>query len=59
MSAVVLSVTVLVVLTIMRLNIVASIVISSFLGGIISGQNPSDIWTSFTLGLGNNASLAL
>ena len=59
MNAVVISVITLMLLTILRLNVMASVIVSAFIGGCVAGLALTDIWQTFISGLGNSASLAL
>ena len=59
MNSIIISVVVLLVLTLIRLNIISAIIASAFIGGLLADLNYMQIWNSFLAGLGHNAQLAL
>lgn len=59
MNAVVLSVIVMLALTLLRLNIIISLVVASFVGGLLANMEFQATWDAFQSGLGASSKLAL
>lgn len=59
MNAVVISVILMLALTLLRLNIIVSLVVASFAGGLLSGMDFTSSWEAFQSGLGASSKLAL
>lgn len=59
MNAVIVAVTVMLVLSLLRINVVLSLVLGAFAGGLTSGMGVAATVKSFTDGLGDGATIAL
>jgi predicted histidine transporter YuiF (NhaC family) len=59
MNAVLIAVTVMLVLSLLRINVVFALLIGALVGGLTGGLTITDTLTSFTNGLGGGASIAL
>ncbi len=57
-SPVMISVALLLLLSVLRLNVVFSIIISALVGGLVAGMSVADIMNSFSAGLSNGAGIA-
>ena len=59
MNAVILAVTIMVILSLVRVNIVIALIIGAISGGLISGMSLNETVEAFNKGLGNGATIAL
>ncbi|MDN3617828.1 hypothetical protein [Vibrio gallaecicus] len=59
MNPVVISVCIMLVLALMRVNVVVALTFSAIIGGIVSGMSLNDAVSAFESGLGGGATIAL
>ena len=59
MNAVILAVTIMVILSLVRVNIVIALIVGAISGGLISGMSLNETIEAFNKGLGNGATIAL
>ncbi len=59
MNAVIIAVTIMVLLSLVRVNIVIALIVGAISGGLISGMSLNDTVEAFNKGLGNGATIAL